>query len=161
MSDDKGDPIKASQGKPLKGVIVGLLVGGIGFLAALTVFGVTYRMIMASQGYSREDLVQFDNIEYSLILLLSGFFSVWSGYLTAKISKLKTYKYVAILAVINVAFSAFGYFGAPEQFEHQPSWYVNLSAIIYVPLVFVGGWLWARPKHNNPLKGDGDKAAAL
>jgi len=88
----------------------------------------------------------FSNGELIFTFLSSMPIALWAGYIIARISKFNQMFNALVFAVISLMFFIFSD-------NERPIWYIISSAIVFIPLVWLGADLYLK-KANKPLKQD-------
>jgi hypothetical protein len=125
--------------------IKGLLLGSIAAFIGSTVFliaGIYISIIIFGLG----EPGTFSNEELIFSLLFSIPVDLWIGYIIARISTFSKIFNALVFGVISVIFFLF-------TDNQRPLWYVISSAVIFIPLVWMGATLHVK-KANKPLKQD-------
>ncbi len=116
--------VDKTQPRPVKAVIVGVLIDIGGSLAAGIVVAIAFSVVLASRGLSVEQIEQeLTNIDSGsavglLSSLLGGVISLCAGYVCARIAGIREYRTGTILAAASSCFGLVmgsGYYSTVEQ----------------------------------------------
>lgn len=136
-------------GSPLKAVAVGTIVNVVGSLLAGVAIGIAAGIYFAALGYDDEQIsgALMGNDALMLVYFVTGIgFSLWGGYLCARIANKREYRYAFVTGCIGYAIGELMFAMDPPSRAALPRWYLVASYLLYLPAVLLGASLWVRRK---------------
>jgi MFS family permease len=136
-------------GSPVRAILVGSLVNIVGSLLAGVVIGIAAGVYFAAIGYTDEQISDalMQNTGLMLTYFVAGIaFSVWAGYLCARIANIREYRYALITGIVGYAIGELMFAVDPASRAALPKWYLVASYVMYLPAVLLGAHLWVQRK---------------